>query len=435
MLAPLVLTGLGALIGFLLGRSSAWVAWWVACGAMFGFGVTVAWDTWRGQRILRWLRDRPETAAPIAAGLWGEAGYRIQKALRARDRALDDERLRLSQFLSAIDASPNGVTLIDEGDGIVWCNAVASDHFSIDPRRDQAQRITNIVRSPAFFAALAQGDAAEPVVFPDLRRERRLSMTVRAYAPGMRMILSQDVTEVERNDAMRRNFVANVSHEIRTPLTVLAGSLETLMTLSLAEAERERILVLMKQQSDRMQSLVDDLLTLARLEGSPPPAPDQWFDLDPVWRQVRADAMALSGGRHALSFDLASGTRVAGDAKEFISLVANLVGNAIRYTPEGGRVEVRWWVNDRRDGEFVVQDTGIGIPRDQIAHITERFYRVDGSRSRETGGTGLGLSIVKHVVQRLGAELLIESDLGRGSRFRVRVPSGRVRREVVTISL
>jgi two-component system, OmpR family, phosphate regulon sensor histidine kinase PhoR len=436
VVAPLLLTGFGAFIGFVLGRSSAWLAWWVTLGAGLGFGVTVAWDTWRGQRVLRWLRDRPvlssvegpDEPVPIAAGLWGEAGYRIQKALRVRDQALADERAKLEQFLSAIDASPNGVTLIDQRDGIVWCNAVAGDHFAIDPRRDRAQRITNLVRDPAFFTALAVRAGAETAVFADPRRERQLSMIVREYGPGMRMLLTQDVTEAERQEAMRRHFVANVSHEIRTPLTVLAGSLETLASLPLSGPERQRMLELMKQQADRMQTLVEDLLTLARLEGSPRPAPDHWFDLDAVWQQARADATALSAGRHRLEFDIAEGTQLAGDAGEFMSLVANLVGNAIRYTPQGGRVDVRWHVTDRGEGEFVVRDTGIGIPRELIPRITERFYRVDGSRSRETGGTGLGLSIVKHVAQRLGAELLVDSEVGRGSTFRVRVAAARVRR-------
>lgn len=426
VVAPLILTGLGALLGFIFGRSSAWLAWWVTLGAVLGFGVTVAWDTWRGQKVLRWLRDRPEQPAPIAAGLWGEAAYRIQKALRARDLELSGERSRLAQFLSAIDASPNGVTLIDAHDSIVWCNAVACDHFSIDPVRDMAQRITNLVRVPAFVEAMTLGEVREPVAFADARRDRRLSLIVRSYGPGLRMILSQDITQEERNEAMRRHFVANVSHEIRTPLTVLSGSLETLHSLPLNEAERARLLELMQQQAQRMQTLVEDLLTLAKLEGSPAPAPDQWFELDGLWQQVRADAAALSAGRHQLGFELAPGA-LAGEPREFLSLVANLVGNAIRYTPEGGRIDVSWRINDQREGEFCVRDTGIGIPREQIPRVTERFYRVDGSRSRETGGTGLGLAIVKHVAQRLGAELLIQSELGEGSSFLVRIPAARVR--------
>ncbi len=428
VVAPLFLTGLGALLGFLLARSSEGVSWWVTAGAVLGFGVTVVWDTWRGQRILRWLQDRAGEPAPIAEGLWGEAAYRIQKALRSGERELADERLKLSQFLSAIDASPNGVTLIDAVDGIVWCNAMASDHFSVDPVRDKQQRITNIVREPTFVDMLVRNDGSETVEFNDPRSRRRLSVLVRSYGPGMRIILSQDVTDAERTDTMRRHFVANVSHELRTPLTVLSGSLETMVSLPLNERERARMFELMTQQTRRMQLLIDDLLTLAKLEGSPRPSTDVWLPLDPVWAQCRADAEMLSAGRHTLVFDAQAGTELAGDATEFTSLVGNLVSNAIRYTPDGGRIQVSWAMADNGSGELTVNDNGIGIASEHIAHITERFYRVDGSRSRDTGGTGLGLSIVKHIVQRHGAELVIRSEPGRGATFLVRMPAARIRR-------
>jgi two-component system phosphate regulon sensor histidine kinase PhoR len=196
--------------------------------------------------------------------------------------------------------------------------------------------------------------------------------------------------------------------------------------LPLSADERERVMLLMRQQTDRMQSLVADLLTLAQLEGSPRPAPDHWIDLDEIWQQIRAEATALSNGRHELQFDLAPGLQLAGHRAEFLSLVTNLVTNAIRYTPSGGRIEVIWRTNHAR-GELTVRDNGIGIDPEHIPRITERFYRVDGSRSRETGGTGLGLSIVKHIVQRHGGELLIDSQPGKGSTFRVDLPSARVR--------
>ncbi len=428
VVAPLLLTGLGALLGFAVAHTSEAVSWWVASGAVLGFGVTVVWDTWRGQRVLRWLQNRAGEPAPIAAGLWGEAAYRIQKALRLHEKQLEDEQLRLSQFLSAIDASPNGVTLIDGADGVVWCNAMACDHLSLDPVRDRLQRLTNIVREPVFVEAMAQGEVVEPVTFNDPRSTRKLSVVVRRYGPGMRIVLSQDVTAADQSDTMRRQFVANVSHEIRTPLTVLSGALETMASLPLSEVERQRMLTLMKQQADRMQTLVDDLLTLAKLEGSPRPAPDQWSALDPLWLQAKSDGEALSGGRHTLSFQTQERTEFAGNLNEFTSLVSNLLGNAIRYTPSGGHINVSWRVVESGAGELAVSDDGIGIASEHIARITERFYRVDGSRSRDTGGTGLGLSIVKHIVQRHGAELLIESELGAGATFLVRVPAARVRR-------
>jgi two-component system phosphate regulon sensor histidine kinase PhoR len=354
-------------------------------------------------------------------------GYRVERAMRDRDRAVARGRLELDQFLSAIEASPNGVLMLDSQEQIVWCNRVAADHFALDPQRDLRQRITNLVRAPAFVAYLQAGRYAEPLVLGNGRGPGTLSIVVREYGDGMRLVLSLDITERVRSEAMRRDFVANVSHEIRTPLTVLSGFIETLHTLPLTAVERDRVLVLMNQQTQRMQTLVADLLTLAQLEGSPRPAPDRWASLDGLLLRIAADAEALSAGRHQLRLKPTTGVELAGIESELLSAVANLVTNAVRYTPDGGEVEVAWRQLEDGSGELTVIDTGLGIAREHIPRLTERFYRVDGSRSRETGGTGLGLSIVKHVMQRHGGELLIQSEVGKGSRFRLVFPAARVR--------
>jgi two-component system phosphate regulon sensor histidine kinase PhoR len=247
----------------------------------------------------------------------------------------------------------------------------------------------------------------------------------------LKLVLSQDITERERTDAMRRDFVANVSHEIRTPLTVLAGFVETLASVPLTATEQPRVLALMRQQADRIQALVDDLLTLAQLEGSPRPAPDHWVTLDPLLAQVRADAQLLSAARHRIEMAAVPGCQVAGIESELASAMGNLVSNAIRYTPEGGVIEIAWRVRESDGcGEFEVRDTGIGIAREHLPRLTERFYRVDGGRTRtsgEAGGTGLGLAIVKHVMQRHGGELEIQSEPGKGSSFKLVFPAARVR--------
>ena len=399
--------------------------------ALLGGGVAVVLlvllDTARAARLIRWLRGAQEGPAPRDTGLWGELGYRVERALRLREHALAQERLQLEQFLSAIEASPNGVLLLDAAGQIEWCNTVAADHFGLDPQRDRRQRVTNLVRAPAFVDYLQQGRFDEPVSFPTPSRDGTLSVLVRAYGEGMKLVLSQDITDRERNDAMRRDFVANVSHEIRTPLTVLAGFIETMTNLPLTEPERRRVLGLMQQQAQRMQTLVSDLLTLAQLEGSPRPTVDRWVALEPLFVQVEADALALSAGRHTLVVDRPEGVQVAGAQAELLSAVMNLVNNAVRYTPEGGRIELRWQLRGDGSGEIAVLDTGPGIAREHLPRLTERFYRVDGSRSRETGGTGLGLSIVKHVVQRHGGELDIQSEPGKGSRFRLLLPAARLR--------
>jgi len=416
----------GGLIGlFVEGTETALVG--ALLGGACAVGMTAVRDTLRGYRLIQWLRGSQEDVAPRDAGLWGELAYRVERSIRLRDQVAAQERDRLTQFLSAMEASPNGVMLLDSGDQIEWCNSLAADHFGLDPRRDRRQRVTNLVRAPAFVSYLQAGLFDAAVQFADPPGRRSLSVQVRIYGDDQKLVLSQDITERERSEAMRRDFVANVSHEIRTPLTVLAGFIETMTNLQLTEVERKRVLVLMTQQADRMGSLVGDLLTLAQLEGSPHPAADRWVALQPLLAQVQTDAKQLSAGRHAVRFPAHTDARIAGASNELLSAITNLVSNAVRYTPEGGRIDVSWDVMADGSGVVAVTDTGPGIAREHLPRLTERFYRVDGSRSRDTGGTGLGLAIVKHVVQRHGGELDIRSELGKGSCFRLVFPAARVR--------
>lgn len=431
-LLPRLLLALGAaLLGFVVGAvvrtASGMDALALGVGVFCSVVVMLMVDVVRGHRLLAWLRGNQVENAPRDTGLWGEVGYRVERAVRDRDRSVARGRLELAQFLSAIEASPNGVLMLDAQEQIVWCNRVAADHFALDPRRDLRQRITNLVRAPAFVAYLQAGNFTDPLVLGNGRQPGTLSIVVREYGEGMRLVLSLDITERVRNEAMRRDFVANVSHEIRTPLTVLAGFIETLHSLPLTAVERDRVLTLMNQQTQRMQTLVADLLTLAQLEGSPRPAPDRWLSLDGLLVRIAADAEVLSGGRHRLQLRPVTHVELAGIESELLSAVANLVTNAVRYTPDGGDIEVVWRLLEGGNGEITVVDTGPGIAREHIPRLTERFYRVDGSRSRETGGTGLGLSIVKHIMQRHGGELLVESEVGKGSRFRLIFPAARVR--------
>lgn len=421
----------GGCLGWLVGRFVTHPGAGALIGAVTGLTLFALQDAVRAGRLLRWLRGPQTEPAPRDTGLWGELGYRAERILRQRELATRRETQRLAQFLSAIEASPNGVILIDAQDQIEWCNHAAAEHFRLDPQRDRLQRITNLVREPGFVAYLQDGGSAEPLVLASVPGRRTISVLQRAYGEGQRLLLSQDITERERAKAMQRDFVANVSHEIRTPLTVLAGFVETMSSLPLAENERQRVLALMTQQTERMQALVADLLTLAQLEGSPRPLMDQWHGLGLLLRQAVADGRALSRGRHELVLALQAeheGDEVAGSRTELLSAVANLVNNAVRYTPEGGRIVVALSWRDGGDAVVEVSDTGVGIEREHLARLTERFYRVDGSRSRETGGTGLGLAIVKHVVQRHGGELVIVSEPGKGSSFRLVLPSSRLRR-------
>ena len=422
-----LLVFLGAELGMVLGSRWGVPALGSALGGAVGAAGLVAMESLRARRLLSWLtRDRND-GAPRDPGVWGEIAYRFERRLRVLDKRAAVESSRLDQFLSAIEASPNGVMVLAPGDHIEWINSSSADHFGLNPVRDRMQRVTNLVRSPDFVAYLQSNDYREPVVFSGPSPRSTVSVLIRTFGEDMKLVLSQDVTERERSEAMRRDFVANVSHEIRTPLTVLAGFIETMASLPLTEVERRRVIELMGQQAQRMQSLVADLLTLAQLEGSPRPPADRWIPVQRLLAQVSADAVALSGGRHKISVHGGAGAELAGSEAEFISAISNLVTNAVRYTPAGGTVDIRWALRDDGGGEVEVKDSGIGIDKQHLPRVTERFYRVDGSRSRDTGGTGLGLSIVKHVVQRHGGELDVRSTPGQGSSFRLFFPAARVR--------
>lgn len=431
-LLPRLLIGASALVvggwaGMLAGRSVDAAVSGTLLGCLCGLLIVATLDAMRGSRLLRWLRTSSATSPPRDAGLWGEVGYRIEKSLRELESDVRRERSRLQQFLSAIEASPNGVLLLDRQQQIEWFNSVAADHFGLDPVRDLRQPVTNLVRSPTFVNFLKRAQFDSPVVFAGPGVRSQLSVLLRRFGDGQLLLLSRDITERERSDAMRRDFVANVSHEIRTPLTVLTGFVETMAQLRLNDVEQQRVLTLMMQQAQRMQSLVDDLLMLAQLEGSPLPAPDQWIPLSRLMQNVHAQAQALSLGRHALNFEPVGSVFIAGAESEVQSAVSNLVHNAIRYTAPDGKVAVVWRTMADGSGQLSVSDTGPGIAREHLPRLTERFYRVDSARSRDTGGTGLGLAIVKHAIQRHGGELSIESELGKGSTFRLSFPSARVR--------
>ena len=416
------------------------LGWWLGAerGAVLGIiAGGFAWfivDMLRGLRVVRWLRRGAPGPAPRMRGLWGETVDRTSRALAARDKQVLEVQQRLQDFLAAIQASPNGVVLLDSQGRIEWSNQTAADHLGIDPQRDVLQLIGNLLRDPAFAAYYTGNDFSQEVVIQARHstpsRPVRLSVHLHPYGQGRRLLLSRDITGVEQAEIMRRDFVSNVSHEIRTPLTVLTGFIETLQSLPLAEDERARYLALMAQQAHRMQTLVNDLLTLSRLEGSPPPGALEWTPVAALMAQCEQEGSALAnvlGRAHRIHFGEAPSQELAGASSELLSAMSNLVSNAVRYTPPAGAIQVRWRTLPDGRGEFSVHDSGPGIAPEHLSRLTERFYRVDRSRSRETGGTGLGLAIVKHVVQRHGGELKIESTPGVGSNFAIVFPSNRLR--------
>lgn len=429
----------GATLGYFWAQSQELqVTFYLVVGSLVGAMLWWFWDAIRGLRVVYWLRYGDLAEVPNTFGLWGTVVDRTRRLLRERDRAINASEQRLQDFLSAIQASPNGVVLLDENFQIEWCNLTAAFQLGIEPERDLAQRIGNLVRDPIFSAYMMISDVAEPIVIEGRGKNPniplRISIQRHSYGEGKQLLITRDVTVVEQADAMRRDFVANVSHEIRTPLTVLAGFVETLQTLKLTTEEQDKYLALMASQAHRMQSLVDDLLTLSRLEGSPIPGFTNSIVLSQLVEACQSESQQLSKLlfqekiSQVIVFEtdpVIQNYLLLGEPRELQSALSNLVSNAVRYTPQGGRIEVHTFLSADGNLNLQVKDTGPGIAPEHLPRLTERFYRVDRSRSRESGGTGLGLAIVKHVMQRHGGQLQITSIAGQGSCFNLVFPPTR----------
>ena len=401
---------------------------------------------WKFTRFQNWLNSTYLQANPAWSGAWLDVATRIQRQQLLAENSNKLHERRLQDFLLAIQASPNGVILLDDEARIDWCNDTAASHLGLDVKKDRLQHIVHLVRDPLFTRYFAQENHPSEVLIDgrstSVSNLRKLSVQLHKYGDGRLLLLSRDVTEVVKAEAMRRDFVANVSHEIRTPLTVLGGFVETLQSVPLDANDIQKYLHLMAIQSDRMQSLVADLLTLSQLEVSQSPNGQDYVSLPDLINQVISEANALtsliadqfSGQKHELIFDQAPCLYVMGSKSELFSALSNLVSNAIRYTPLGGLVHLSFSQTDDRL-TISVKDTGPGIASEHLPRLTERFYRIDQSRSRETGGTGLGLAITKHVMQRHGGELQIQSELGKGSTFNLIFPASRISNQIATPDL
>ena len=377
--------------------------------------------------LYRWLQNQRLGNVPVGTGAWEYVFSHIRRMLKRHEQ--NEVRLNeaLSRFQQAGAALPDAVVILGEGDRIEWCNPKAEEYFGLENKRDRGQQITYILRQPQFVAHLAAGQVGESLVLRVSRERDEIVLSVQLVPFGDRqkLLLGRDITRWERLETTRRDFVANVSHELRTPLTVVGGFLETLGDMKEPDPEMtQRSIMLMAQQTSRMVRLVEDLLTLSRLESTQNPLREEDVNIPELVKALHQDAIALSAGRHKLRVSVESNDWLKGNTEELRSAFGNLISNAVRYTPEKGEVEIRW---EKQDGHpvFAVRDTGIGIEPQHIDRLTERFYRVDRSRSRETGGTGLGLAIVKHVLNRHQARLDVQSSLGSGSTFAVIFPETR----------
>jgi two-component system phosphate regulon sensor histidine kinase PhoR len=405
---------------------AAGVAWWLfglVAGLSLALLITVALLVVQLSylhQLGEWLNHPHSSRLPDGWGSWTDVFARLYRLRRDDERHQQELAEWLARFRQAMQLLPEGVAIMDDVLFLEWCNPTAERHLGLTLDKDKGRRVTNLIRHPEFIDYIILGRYEQPLTLAI--RNRKLVVQVIPFENRRQILVTHDATETERIEAMRRDFIANASHELRTPLTVIVGFLEiALMDPGMDEKTRVAHLKLMTEQGQRMQRLIEDMLTLSRLESSEYPLKRERVDVRALVEQVAEDARALSGGRHEIEFSV-EGPDVMGSLDELRSAFGNLATNAVRYTPEGGRILLSW-TRGPNDLRFAVADTGIGIDEQHISRLTERFYRVDKSRSRETQGTGLGLAIVKHVLLRHGGKLAIRSEPGKGSVFTASLPN------------
>ena len=374
-------------------------------------------------RLNRWL-DNPDSARlPDGWGAWTDVFSRLYRLRRDDEKHQAELTEWLARFRQAMNLLPDGVVLMDDLLFLEWCNPAAERHLGLQHQRDQGMRVTNLIRNPDFMDYIMLGRYEQPMTLT--LKNRKLVVQIIPFENRRQILVTHDATEADRIEMMRRDFIANASHELRTPLTVINGFLEiALMQPNLNPEHRQSHLKLMSEQGHRMQNLVEDMLTLTRLESIDYPMRPERVAIHALLESIQHEAEALSGGNHVIRLEI-DGPDIQGSTDELRSAFGNLVSNAVRYTPSDGRVNITWTIVNGQP-QLIVQDSGIGIRPEHIPRLTERFYRVDKGRSRETKGTGLGLAIVKHVLLRHNANLVINSTLGEGTTFKVKFPAAAI---------
>ncbi|NYT82360.1 phosphate regulon sensor histidine kinase PhoR [Alcaligenaceae bacterium] len=429
MIKTLISIGLWGVLGWALGA-------WLGAGigwATFSFGLIlmILVSGMQLSRISRWVKDI-EAPPPPSVGPWDEILAPIYRKLRHNRQEIDALDEHVNGIMLAAEALPDGAITLDQAMQLTWCNQTASEHVGLNLESDRNHSIFNILRAPEFARYARQTEWPAPILLHlnTDGQDRALLVQLTRYGLDQYLVVTRDVTQMEKLETTRKDFVANVSHELRTPLTVLSGFLETLRDMpegSLSSEQKQHYQALMLEQAQRMQAIVADLLTLSTLESSPNTEGEP-VQVAQLVQTALAQGRILSNDQHIFVENVDENLCVIGVETELASAVSNLLTNAIRYTPKDGTITVSWYITEAGQACYSVQDTGIGIASQDIPRLTERFYRVDRGRSRATGGTGLGLAITKHVAMRHNAELTIHSRFGAGSLFSVIFPPSRVAR-------
>jgi two-component system phosphate regulon sensor histidine kinase PhoR len=378
-------------------------------------------------KLNQWLKKPVLNHIPNGSGVWEDVFAALYQEHRRQSRNQNQLSSALGRFRHAASALPDGVVVLNADNEIEWCNPPAEKKLGLDLKHDENQPISYLVRHSDFVQYLQAQEYAEPIKLKSWRNaELTLEIQLIPFGTKQKLLICRDVTQLEKIDAMRRDFIANVSHELRTPLTVVGGFVETLLDMEGAVPESTRSYFnMMLEQTTRMRHLIDDLLTLSHIESNAQAPEDGLIEMSSLLNMIINDAKSLSHGKHSISAEIDRQLNLVGAMGEIQSALSNLISNAIRYTPEGGEITITWGMRNN-EAVFSVSDNGIGIEQNHIDRLTERFYRVDRSRSRETGGTGLGLAIVKHILTRHQAKLEISSQLGVGSTFSEVFPAARV---------
>ena len=419
VLRVLAVAALGLLLGWPLG--SPWT------GLTLAFGAYLCWQLITLSRVEWWVRHRGFAEPPDIGGPWGEVITQIVR-LHRRKRFHKQRFVQLfRQIQRSTAALPDGVVILNDLREIVWFNRMAAQLLFLRRPADLGLRIDNLVRQPDFVRYLNTGQFANPIIVRGGKGDHlHLSLQVVPYGEGQQLLLVRDVSHPMRLEAMRKDFVANASHELRSPLTVISGYLETLSQDPMLDMDLQGPIGEMRRQSERMTTIITELLELSRLEAAQEEVDTTPVDVSALMSMLRKDVLARSEHPAEVRVKMDSDSMLTGNESEIRSAFSNLVDNAAKYTPTTGAIEIGWRV-DEEGGHFSVTDTGIDIHADHIPRLTERFYRVDAGRARDTGGSGLGLAIVKHVLQRHGATLEIDSVQGRGSTFACHFPPERLR--------
>jgi len=378
------------------------------------------WHFWNLLRLSWWLWVDRSMTPPPGSGSWEPLLYGLhQMQMRNKKRRRELGNL-IKRFRSGAESLPDAVVLTTEEGAMFWCNGLAQQLLGLRWPDDNGQNILNLLRYPEFAQYLKKRDFTRPHNLV-MNNGRHLEIRVMSYSDKQWLMVARDVTQMHQLEGARRNFFANVSHELRTPLTVLQGYLEMMQEQTLEGAPREKALQTMREQTQRMEGLVKQLLTLSRIEAAPTLALNETIDVPMMLRMLEREAQTLSQQQHQLTFEVDNTLKVRGSTDEMRSAISNLVYNAVNHTPAGTHITVRWQ-HVPTGAEFSVEDDGPGIGPEHIPRLTERFYRVDKARSRQTGGSGLGLAIVKHAINHHDSRLDIVSTPGKSTRFSFVIP-------------